>query len=341
LWQIQKPKHSKNWKFIGSVFFNTKKMIMRLSVIILLFLLFQSCEQEENKISCIEIPPSAVDGQPWNYDFGDDKASIISNNPNNSQEVAIWGIVNLASKEKGISIVNYITGTRKIVLYCSRINNLLWMENDWLVFWNVLDFQIYKVRPNGEDLAQLTFEPSKNNSPTYTNEPNIFAYSNLSESGNWSKIYMNSETNEVVDSLINRQTSPWASEKNDSLTIATGAAVVVGHSKQDSFWFIIDYDKMPCDGAGIEWIDSRRYIWTCGSQVFTGHIDQKNTYNKIIDDCQSVIYAGLYVNKQESRVYCRYIERSVRDENTLLAKNRICSFNFEGKNMKFYDIPNL
>jgi hypothetical protein len=186
-----------------------------------------SCELKQQQSECGTLPYcGSMLGPEYYYEEGSISYYLPTFNPSNSSEIAYLrvyradGSTPYATFEK----YNIISGQKAFVFSNQDLQtNLLdvgrfdWAQNDWIVFENYNNSQLHKVKSDGSQLAQLTFD-GFSNFPSFNFSGNKILYSNYSATyGYYCLVQMDIETNVGIDTLINFNYHRLGAIQNDML----------------------------------------------------------------------------------------------------------------------------
>lgn len=128
-------------------------------------------------------------------------------NPNNKNEF-VYFVYDNNRINSGIYIYNMATKQKTLVLETDLAakkqypqSDIRWSRKGWLIFAD-FDANIYKIKPNGDSLTQLTFE-SGNFKPEWNYDGTLFCIEHLSPINNKYYTIIRNENGLVVDSLQN------------------------------------------------------------------------------------------------------------------------------------------
>ena len=178
---------------------------------IIFTLAFSSCKKEK---PVLEEPPPVVldstDCPPLKVDTGymlgdpslynDYSAPFQYNaivNPNNENEIVF---LEDFFPNKRLYYYNLATHEKRMLLDESVLNSISWSKKDWILFQRSADFNLYKMKSNGDSLTQLSFghewfEAEWNNE----GDKYIAYYKN----GHWPRTFIFNEEGVIIDSLSN------------------------------------------------------------------------------------------------------------------------------------------
>jgi len=104
------------------------------------------------------IPPFSGWSPSGTYPSIDDSTKYYSPqfNPNNDNEIAFFD--RDYGNELGIYKLNLLTNIKTPILIGVSMNAFFsWSKKDWIIFQKNTDFNIYKIKSNGDSITQLTF----------------------------------------------------------------------------------------------------------------------------------------------------------------------------------------
>ena len=193
-------------------------------------------------------------------------------NPNNVEELAFVRL-EWQTLKRDLCILNLCSGE----LNCLDVNpldDLDWGTNDWLLFIGE-GLQLWKVKPDGSELTQLTFA-GENSYPTWNKEGNKIGYLQTGVLGNFYILDENGLVLDTLNKIQNRRTYDWSSTDKLITPFEPG-------SPDDIYYFDLNLDtlvKVDEEGNGSyiydgEWGEGERLYWLAQYQLAYNDIETK------------------------------------------------------------------
>ncbi len=297
-------------------------------------LLFNSCKTDpyiplDGGGACIEMPSSPAGlGLGWSTRVLNGFVRYPTFNPNNSDEIVF---------ENGyISTYNCSTNVQDIIFKEAAVFPV-WTLNNWIYFTRYLDGQIWKMRPNGSNLTQVT---TRSNFQNYylvaSKENDMLIFTSFSKTDKKRAYILNTKTDIIVDSIMDidvnlcsfNDSKLWAALSYNGLV---GIFEVDIHTKERKFIFPKDE---------IRGIGTVNGICKYGDDII--YADRKGVYkynliNKKIKlmkpCCDSRLYLYPNISNNELIVYAKHISKATSDY-TATIEYQIVTTDLNGMNEK-------
>lgn len=174
-----------------------------------LIIALNSCKKEEPIViantdenleirNCEPFPkPDISSGDPSDYsEYSENFVSHLETNPSNPNEIVY--IEGNFPNSKLIRL-NILTSEKKVIYNENIIGHLSWSVKDWILFQRNNDFNIYKIKSNGDSLTQLTFQGLKYHHAIWDPKgERIMVYNKLKSTF---KTEIMDEAGQVIDSM--------------------------------------------------------------------------------------------------------------------------------------------
>ena len=213
-----------------------------------------------------DCPISWVEFYPEKYRY-----SFPSFNPNNTEEIAFVRLEN-GTNEFRLCILSLCSGDLK-VLDVKAFKDVDWGTNGWILFRKT-DLQLWKVRPDGSGLAQLTFS-GENSNPIWNASGEKIAYA-LTNTGEFFILNDEGAILDTVEPMQYRSAYDWSSTDKLITPFEPG-------SPDDIYYFDLNLDtlvKVDEEGNGSyiydgEWGEGERLYWLAQYQLAYNDIETK------------------------------------------------------------------
>ena len=291
------------------------------------------CTPEETGIP---IPPYRGPGWGFEYVYSDNY--IYSSpycNPLDKNEF-VYKQFDRNRIENGIYIYNILTKQKTLVLEIDvnkkknyPVADIRWSKKNWLIFADFYQ-NIYKIKPNGDSLTQLTFEGG-NFKPEWNYDGTLFCMEHHSPINNKSYTIIRDENGLVKDSLQN--------EFGQDLFIGQPdwqhSQYILGGDNNGFATILYDYAakkiiKIQSGDLIInspKWINENEFIYTGGDGIYTYNI-KNNKIKQLRKTINSNFYR--YLNLSENKqMICERTNQVLIDSirEIILSKTTICILN--------------
>lgn len=290
-------------------------------------------QEEENCDGCEPIP--LLEG--YNTGYNHIKDTIIQRggefNPNNDNEIAYIEYAASNGVNKRLIIYNLVTKQKNIIYEGQIMGAPAWSKKGWILI-NLMDFQIWKIKPNGDSLAQITsngswFHPEVNKlgdkfiayrgyAPTQfsvimdLNGNHLDTIPTYLQGGDWkhdSFLYANFISNKLRIFNMN------------SLGVIAEQTVADVNSEIQDFCWISDNEGIVTNIHGVYRINP-----------FTGSM------NKLFCTCNSRFYLWSSTNSDKSKIMFTKIELTLAANNTLIEDETLLIMNPDGSGQEILDL---
>lgn len=306
--------------------------------IFIILLCFANCRTDSPitpNSNCVTIPDAPI-GFGYNFIIDTIKPSYEAPyfNPNNPDEIVL--LINDYNKSVfGLYYFNLRINQKKL-LYNKRVNfQPKWGRNGWILFCSN-DNQIWKVKPNGDSLTQLTFFGA-NYSPEWNKSSDKFLTSTFIND-KYHQIIFDPWGN-ILDDITNcgGSNSSW---QHDSLIAFLSAAWLAYTVPSNCNPFILkDMSKSSNGGTGgVMWMSNYKIVYAINDGLFIYDII-KGTEDKIKITCNSRYYVFLSYSSISNKIIASKVERNLINSNTLYVKSYLVTMNIDGTDEKEIIIP--
>jgi hypothetical protein len=208
------------------------------------------------------IPP--YKGPGWGFkSFATDSISFYNphSNPNNKDEFVFWLE---SSTYQGIHTYNIKTKVRTLVL--ARNGNkgipqspIRWGRNGWIIFGD-MDKNIYKIKPNGDSLTQLT-QTGREFTPEWNYDGTLFCTKYWSRTGQYYTLFRDANGN-IIDSIQYNNTRIFEGQPDwqhpDYLIGTNNLKVILYNYKNRS---VIEIPATDLSKGFPQWISKDEFIY--------------------------------------------------------------------------------
>ncbi|MDD2984432.1 MAG: hypothetical protein PHQ74_13685 [Crocinitomicaceae bacterium] len=159
-----------------------------------------------------DCPPLKIDtgyllGDPYLYnDYAAPFQYGAVVNPNNDNEIIFYEGI---APNTRLYYYNLATHEKRMLLDESVLVSISWSKKDWILFQKSADFNLYKMKSNGDSLTQLSFGQEWYEAQwNHAGDKYIAYYKN----GHWPRTFILNEDGLVIDSLANwqHQSGSWS-----------------------------------------------------------------------------------------------------------------------------------
>lgn len=278
-------------------------------------------------------------------------------NPNNPNEIAFI-------KNKYFSnccdlelIVFNIESKEQKAIHKGFFSDIDWSAKNWIIFLNLDDQKIYKIRPSGDSLTQLTNESSLYPEWNSTGDRFIYRYRGAYPSPSGIKIC---DDEGLVLQHFPEKDAKFDTWQHDSLLATAGTFwpnndllliniftpnEIADNVKYHSKAFIENGGR----SEGCEWIDNDNLIVASKAGIFkVTFSDSLQNYNivQIRETCTSLegwytIYRHPTVSRQTKKVIFHKSEYEFTGTKEVIITNRFVRMNYDGTNEEVIEIPGL
>jgi len=276
---------------------------------------------------CEPIPPRTdiYIGAPYDWLIQYPLIELPSFNPNNSDEIVIR--VHEKLSDSYFKMVTYnLTTQEKETIFEGNFFRPKWSKKGWILF-SQSDFNIYKIKSNGDSLTQLTY-----NVPTLGHEWNLkgdrFIYKSLTHSNT---AIICDDSGVPLDTL-DRSTSTF-SWQHDSLVTGISPLRLYYFDPNDDSDFNVVLELSNGTVTTSEWLDDENIIWSTDEGIFRTNIYTKEK-ELLISSCAAKVYKFPTVCQSAKKViFVRTdLELTMPEEHTGTATFRLFMMDFDGSN---------
>lgn len=309
---------------------------------ILLLLLFNGCKKNEIETTCdpvieecieLPIPSGIMQGfYQWIKQFPYYESPCF--NPNNPDEVVFR--VGESKDESFFHLVVYDLVTKqKNDIYEGLFFRPRWSKKDWIIFYES-DFNIYKIKSDGDSLTQLTFS-GQCYGPEWNISGDKFVYTSLQQS-DFSIIC--DETGNPLDTIQEAGTVPtWMHQSLLAHSTPHGITIVNPDSTEARYiennGGIIDVGVTTA-----EWLDAENIIW--GNKKGIHIVNILDEEIKLLhESCDAKVYKYPTVSRISNKVIFQREDRDPTDHenNKGTSTSRIFMMNFDGSEIEEIELP--
>jgi hypothetical protein len=250
------------------------KTIFRVTVLLLVLLLFFQCQKEK----MLEEDPCEIGelttGSYFNTKYYFDFPIVVTPhfNPNNPDELVFLSQYQNSST-LNLTKYNWRTGEKEIIYSGLITGGPDWGMNDWILFGerNELGYNISRIRSNGEGYEQLTTSGNCFNPKWGKNaERLIYQFS-----GSPGKAIVLDSSGFFIDTTYTGASGKgsWDHSQFVASVIRSGLVVVDPYNKK--YRRILDVEDGHAGGA--EWLDEETIFWCHGSGVYVTDLETLET----------------------------------------------------------------
>ncbi|MEX1001387.1 MAG: hypothetical protein WDZ35_04665 [Crocinitomicaceae bacterium] len=290
------------------------------------FLVLFSCRKDPKpNFDCEEIPPFTESNYGFGYKYIIDSSAVRYPfaNPLNSDEI-LCRKFNYTNGQKELFVYNKSTSSELVIYSGTLYSKPEWGKNNWIVM-GLPDANIWKIKPDGDSLTQLTFNGGCFY-PHWNDAGDKIIYQDKN-AGNVAVII--SENGLPLDTLTNSvgYTSTW---QNNSLI---GAAV-----DYEVYYFDITEDVRTTiysqsnveQKNGSVWVNNELHFSSDKGIFKVGLTDSKPTL--IVSSCNAKRYSAPSVNAEKTKMYWQLTEQELVNSQTIYVKDKIVEMNLDGSN---------
>jgi hypothetical protein len=253
-------------------------------------------------------------------------------NPNNSNELVFRLYEN--SGDQFFQLVKYNFTTQEIAtIYQGDFAFPKWSKKDWILF-SQSDFNIYKIKSNGDSLTQLTFS-GNGASADWNLKGDQFIYANIS---NNSSIIL-SEDGIPLDT-IEGGSLPMSWQHDSLLASISPAWLYVQNSNSQELDFRIIHEINSGGTTRAEWLDSDNIIWAYNDGIFKSNIISNETV-LLQESCDAKVYQYPTVSIISNKVIFQRTDKELieTEVNKGTATSRMFIMNFDGSEREEIILP--
>lgn len=300
-------------------------------ILILLFgalVLFNSCKKEQ-LTHCEDFPPPPT-GPGYQYVLDGIQYQTIAFNPNNYNEFCG---TRLTSNGNELYTYNLSTNELKVIAKDFFFGYPVWGRNNWILL-NGKDWNIYKIKPNGDSLTQITFT---NNCirPTWNyNGSKIIYWDNSINKVIQLSLFSGSLTQQ--NNTIPNEYGDWLSDSNSVVGKNWNYIYMYTHLSEQTT--LKEYKLNTHNFVSIQVYESNNYIISTLDGVYKFNFDQ-NTYQSLMPCCDASCYKSTAYNKLQNRLYFIKQKKKLIDKNNISVRTRIVHTDMDGNNEIELNLP--
>lgn len=261
-----------------------------------IFFLFISCRKNElnpneQNQQCIPFPPEYYNHVGWITTQTELPRQLRPCfNPNNSNEILYQEDTNEGT---GIYKYNLLTKEKTLIVEESIVSQPSWGLNNWilLVFY---DFNVWRVRPDGTELEQLTSEGGYYSPKWNVTGERFMTYT----PGQQGYSYIHEANGVVIDSIPFNVRNSYTWQKPDH--IISHFENIYKLYEISSNAVIAEYEHTLSSGAGsVFWVGSEKIIYSNPNGIYTSNSLYQNI-SKLVDACDSRSYGIGDINHEKT-----------------------------------------
>lgn len=238
-------------------------------------------------------------------------------NPNNANEIAFTDGQEEDSEIK-IMIYNKETNEKRILVNEPTSNFFSWGKKDWIIYQRSADFNLYKIKSNGDSLTQLTFDGQWFH-PRWNYSGDRFMVYKKDEL--FEATYMMDENAQVVDTMIGwKHTNGDWSHPDLYVGIRADRLVIIDPATDQ----VIKEMMAPFSNKefkGVGWISLDRIFFSVGQTFFTYTISTDKV-EQVYCKCHQYIRSVSHTSDFSSLVFNK-VEFSALNEDDILVDSKL------------------
>ncbi len=253
-------------------------------------------------------------------------------NPNNSNEITYVEANGLDTTK--LYKLNLVTN-EKVEIFKGIFHSIpKWSKKDWIIF-GLQDFNVYKIRSNGDSLTQLTISGNCFG-PEWNKEGDLFIY----EEGYTSPVrgIVCEGDGTVIDTIVGggAYNPSW---KHDSLIAHSNPIEVftinpITHEIETVYEVIGDRGH----SGRVEWIDNETILWSYQKGIFTTNINTKETIH-LKESCDAKLYKVPTYSLQSEKIIYQRIDKYQHGEDAGKAISKLYIMNSDATGEEEIEIP--
>ncbi len=306
-------------------------------------LLFTNCNKnstdDESIINnhqeeCIPIPPPVGITTPWGHEW----TTALPNyefprfNPNNPDELIFRFQEHSTDTIFQLVKYNLVTQERETI-FEGFLAIPKWSRKDWILF-HQNDFNLYKIKSNGDSLTQLTFSENCQGAE-WNKEGDKFIYQSIG----LNDFIICDEVGNPLDTIDG--VSLYPSWQHDSLlaNVSTGVIFIQNPNSEE-----LDFKIIHEVGTGgttiVHWLDSDNIIWASNDGIFKTNIITEETI-LLIESCDAKVYKYPTVSNISNKIVFQRTDKELieTEVNKGIATSRIFMMDFDGTNIEEILLP--
>jgi hypothetical protein len=282
---------------------------------------------------CIDIPPP-TGGTFWGYQWTKflpyyDHPNF---NPNNPEELIFRLQETLADSLFQLVTYNLSTKEQEVI----HVGNFVvprWSKKDWILFAQS-DYNIYKIKSNGDSLTQLTFS-GKCHGADWNIIGDKFIYYTI-DGNNFSVI--SDENGNSLDTI--QPSGIFPSWQHDSLILnPQHMGFTITNPKVSGYNYINDDESDPSFTLA-EWLDNENAIGANNNGIFRADINT-GEFTQILESCNAKFYSYPTVSKISNKVVFQRSDKQLieTEVNKGTLTSRMFMMNFDGSEREEIILP--
>jgi hypothetical protein len=280
---------------------------------------------------CEEFPP-AMTVQGYTYADHSNRVLQAQFNPNHDSEFAYY---KTNSSEEGVYIYNTNTQESTLVYEGYVKYGPEWGVNDWILL-NLGDNNIYKIKSDGTELTQLTFDGDN-----YYPHWNLTADSILYNKAFGNITILMNENGETLDTLpdwYNKKFTVWNHPTHLAASFLDEQRIVEMSDLNESTIHYFSSDFILYDGCEPNIESSHGRLWV-GDDIYYSHtlgvfkVNMDGTGETMIKEgCSSIIYRSPSVNQSKDKLlWVKTVSEHIGN-NTIKITNSVVQMDLDGQN---------
>jgi hypothetical protein len=286
---------------------------------------------------CDTIPPFSGWSPSGTYPTISDSTRYLSPkfNPNNDNEIIFFDS-DVYGNNGGIYKFNLQTNLKTAIYTGVPISsNITWSSKDWIIFQKNTNFNLYKIKSNGDSLTQLTFQ-SEFFHPNWNFDGTKF----IAYLKNTNKTMVLNEYGTVVDTIENWLGGGDWQHPLYVLTRLLNSTVVVMNIESKNIFKEINLES-PNALSTLGWATDDKIIYGDTTGMFTYWINN-GIKQKMRNFCNASYYASMTRNSSSTKLaFCKVEQKliDINGEEYLLVDSKLVIMNTDGSNEQEIIIP--
>jgi len=282
--------------------------------------LFSNCTKDPQIIpsstenTCSDIPPFSQVGSGYNYIQEGTTCGFPCFNPSDLSQMIFIKFPD------SIFVYDFSTKSKMFRFKRTVSGKINWSSNNWLIYAQI-DGNIYKCKPNGDSVVQLTFN-NGNFYPVWSNDGTKFIAENINISGGGSLIY--SKDGQILDTIEIYSPEPF-SQWNSNDNVISGLFNVYTfntNTKVKTNYYSINNGSL----LGCFWLNNNEFLWSYKYGIFKTNIGTNET-TLIKQTCNSSYYANPTYNSSTNKVVWEKFEQVLIDDYNVKTKRNLVEMN--------------
>ena len=317
------------------------KMRLITFLVCLIFIMLSACKKEKlpDKF-CEEIPPPGNSLWGWQFSKQLPYREMPCFNPNNPDEFIVRSYNQIGDTAFQLIKYNMVSGEKQVIYEGNFGVRPRWSRKDWILL-NLRDFNIYKIKSNGDSLTQLTTGGNCLGGE-WSKTGDRFVYELFGVLSGSARVICDDLGNPLDTALGGGYLS--ASWQHDSLMVAAnvmgGVTIVDLGSGSDVYQGINPVNSVSntLGKTTAEWLDDKNVIWANINGIFTTNIEDEIMI-PLKESCNAKIYKYPTVSFSTQKVIFQRDDKEVTGKNVGVVTSRFFMMNFDGSDMEEIVIP--